>query len=479
MVGVMGSKNVIWRALLAIPLLWAAGGVKAADLPSIKSPDITPAQPVVPPGYLFNLQPWGADLGRTLQNYGVYVTGRTINEGFDNISGGIKQGPLYEGYTSLGLDFDTHKLLGLPKGGGVHFLVSGLQGQPYWNYSGSVFAFNRVWTYNDAVRLNGLSYEQKLFNDKVDISFGRMPLGFEFDAGEIYCLFVNGLCTFPPGLTYGKGNPAYLTASYAALVKVALPQHFYFNVGAYADQPDLSTVGHYDWPGRDWDVDNLTGVTVPMQVGYSTDFTNDPLPRAYSIGGFIDTGHYADPYYNNAGEDRLLYGGAARSEHGKTGIWLQAQQMVWRPDPDSTRGLTLFGGANFRTSGDYAIDNDYFAGALLRGTFASRPNDTIGLMGMMITENGAYTKTLIDKLALADVSQYSISSNEPFVELNYGMAVAPGVTFKPFFQYIWNPDQDGITPVRPNLTHAVFVGAAITANWADTFGLPRMQLSGM
>ncbi len=114
----MGSKNVIWRALLAIPLLWAAGGVKAADLPSIKSPDITPAQPVVPPGYLFNLQPWGADLGRTLQNYGVYVTGRTINEGFDNISGGIKQGPLYEGYTSLGLDFDTHKLLGLPQGRG-------------------------------------------------------------------------------------------------------------------------------------------------------------------------------------------------------------------------------------------------------------------------------------------------------------------------------------------------------------------------
>ncbi len=212
--------------------------------------------------------------------------------------------------------------------------------------------------------MNGLSYEQKLFNDKVDISFGRMPLGFEFDAGEIYCLFVNGLCTFPPGLTYGKGNPAYLTASYAALVKVALPQHFYFNVGAYADQPDLSTVGHYDWPAATGDVDNLTGVTVPRQVGYSTDFTTTHF-RA-PIRSVALSIRAITPIHITTMLARTGFSTAepARSEHGKTGIWLQAQQMVWRPDPDSTRGLTLFGGANFRTSGDYAIDNDYFAGAL-------------------------------------------------------------------------------------------------------------------
>ena len=67
-------------------------------------------------------------------------------------------------------------------------------------------------------------------------------------------------------------------------------------------------------------------------------------------------------------------------EHiGRSGVYLQAQQMVYRPDPKSDRGLTLFAAANWTTSGETAIANDVVVGLFDNGPFASRPNDYVGV----------------------------------------------------------------------------------------------------
>jgi hypothetical protein len=45
----------------------------------------------------------------------------------------------------------------------------------------------------------------------------------------------------------------------------------------------------------------MTGVVIPYEIGYATDFTNDILPRHYQIGGWYDTREYADPLNNADG----------------------------------------------------------------------------------------------------------------------------------------------------------------------------------
>ena len=57
-------------------------------------------------------------------------------------------------------------------------------------------------------------------------------------------------------------------------------------------------------------------------------------------------------------------------------------------------------------------------------------------------------------------------------EFNYGIAIAPGLTIKPFVQFISHPDQFAVATPSGNNTHAIFVGALLELNFVNMFGLP-------
>jgi len=59
-------------------------------------------------------------------------------------------------------------------------------------------------------------------------------------------------------------------------------------------------------------------------------------------------------------------------------------------------------------------------------------------------------------------------------EVNYGLVNAPGMMFKPFFQFISHPDQASATRPSGNNTHAIFVGALFEVDVAQLFGLPTL-----
>ena len=87
---------------------------------------------------------------------------------------------------------------------------------------------------------------------------------------------------------------------------------------------------------------------------------DDRYPRAYSVGGLVDTGRYADPFYDTAGRNRTPSGGTARTDLQSSIVYVQGQQAVYRPDR-SDRGATLFGGVFWR------------------GPLGARPQDTVGV----------------------------------------------------------------------------------------------------
>jgi porin len=422
-------------------------------------------------GYLFNLRPYGLKLGQDLASYGIYLNGRTLQQMVDLTNGGLKRGVSYEGFNLFGIDLDMNRIAGI-KGGSFHFLFNDLAGLPPQQYSGSFLLYNRAWAYSGAPRLNEFSYEQSFFDQRLDIRVGRLPVGTEFDFSSIYCSFIWGMCATPTAYATARGYPAYLVSSTAGVAKLDLTHNFYFNAGIYEDEPWLSQVQHLGFPGEDWSPDKIRGATVPLQFGYKTTFENDNYPRSFDIGGLVDTGDYNDPLLNSSGVNRAVYGGSPLLDHGKSEIWLQAEQTVFRPDFSNYRALLVFAGANFQTSGYTTVNNEVFAGVSFHGPFAVRPNDSVNFMVNAITLGSSYLTYADTSLALRGYHD-PLGGTETSAEINYDFALAPGTVLKPSFAYFWNPDQSNLSVPTPGDRHAIWVGLAFSALLNDALGLPR------
>ena len=420
---------------------------------------------------MVNLQSLGADFGRALADHGVYLVGKQLAEPLGNVSGGIKRSGSYEGFASVGLDLDMNRIVGVP-GGAVHFLMSDIQGQSFAAYSGSAYLNNRVFAgVGPTFRLNELSYEQSLFGQHLNLRVGRIPAYTQFDGSELYCTFITSLCRTPAAYTFDRGYPPYPASSYAAIAQVRIAGPVYANVAVFENEPVLSTTSHDDFPGRDWGLNYASGATIPAQLGYRTTAQQERYPRAFDVGGFYDTGRYADPLLNASGRNRIQFGGPSRTDDGLSQIYVQAQQMVYRPDT-TDRGVTLFGGANWATSGEPNVQRMVFGGVYCKGIVPDRPNDTAGLAVSLLGVNPRITERVTSLLAKSTGGQASRS--EISYEVNYGLAVAPGFTVKPFLEFISHPDQSGAAAPSGNNTHALFVGGLLEVDATNLFGLPTL-----
>ena len=423
-------------------------------------------------GFFFNLRPLGADFGGKLADDGIYIVGKNLTQGLVNMSGGVKQGGSYEQTTFLGFDLDMNRIAGIP-GGAVHFLLSDLSGLNPAAYTGSTYINSRIFAGDGpAIRLNELSWEQSLFDDRVNLRLGRIPPYTQFDGSELYCTFLFSICRTPAAYTFDRGYSPYLGSFWAALAQIRISGPFYANIGIFENEPIAATTNHGGFPGPDWGLNNSTGATIPVQFGYRTTLQNDPYPRAFSVGGFYNTGRYADPLLNTAGQNVVLFGGKPKIDIGSSLFWIQGQQMVYRPDSSSDRGLTLFGGANWATSGEQPIERMFFAGAYYKGPFAQRPNDSLGVEVTATTLNPRVTESVTS--ALSKTTGGQASRTEVYYEMYYGVAVAPGMMIKPFFGFISHPDQAAIGAPSSNIKHSIFVGALFEVDLANLFGLPTL-----
>jgi len=421
-------------------------------------------------GYLFNLRPLGSDLGGLLADHGVYLVGKSVSEEMGAVAGGIKRGGFYEGYAVAGIDLDLQRISDV-RGGSLHFLLSDLQGQAFYNYTGSTYANNRVYASTPAFRLNELSYEQELFGGGADIQLGRIPAYTQFDGSELYCTFLTDLCRTPAAYTFDRGSPSYLVSSWAAIGEIRLTNSIYTHAGIYENEPILAQSNHGGFPGPDWGLNYANGATVPAEIGYRTTIENDQHPRTYSVGGFYNTGRYADPLLNSAGRNRILSGGAAKMDTGSSLVFVQGQQMVYRPD-SSDRGLTLFSGADWAASGQPVIERMIFGGAYWKGLIKSRPRDTIGIAVSYTAVNSRITERVSSLLSRTGGGQ--ASRGEISYQAYYGVAVAPGFLIKPFVEFISHPDQASSARPSGNNTHAVIAGTLLEIDAAALLGLSTL-----
>jgi porin len=473
---------VYWFALFATLIMFPAvaqtQNQAQAQTGTTFPPLLIPLEPpeALPPsgtegGYLFNLRPLGAEFGQNLADHGIYLVARDLSDEIATVSGGGKQGLSFQGFTQMGFSLDMERIAGIP-GAAVHFLLDDLQGQPFYAWSGSAYFNNRLFAGDGpAFRLSELSYEQSLFDGRVNLRLGRVPPYTQFDGSELYCTFLTTLCRTPAAYTFDRGYPPYLASSWAAIAQIRIAGPFYTNIGVYENEPIAATTNHGGFPGPDWGLNYANGATFPVQFGYRTTVQNDQYPRSYSVGGFYVTGTYADPLLNTAGQNRILAGGTSKVDYGLSQVWIQAQQMIYRPDA-SDRGLTLFGGGNWTTSGEPDAERMIFGGIYYKGVFAPRPNDTLGVQVSLLNVNPRITERLNSILSKTTGGQ--VSGAEIDYEVYYGIAVAPGLSLKPFFGFMSHPDQVNNPTPSGNLTHAVYLGVLFEVDMAHLFGLPTL-----
>ena len=199
---------------------------------------------------------------------------------------------------------------------------------------------------------------------------------------------------------------------------------------------------------------------------------NDQYPRAFSVGGFYVTGTYADPLLNAAGQNRILAGGTPKTDSALSQVWVQAQQMIYRPDA-SDRGLTVFGGANWATSGEPDVERMFFAGAYYKGPFAQRPNDTLGFAVSLLNVNPRIDERLDSIL----VQSYRRPGERDGDRLRGVLRLRRRTRHDDqAVLRVHVPSRPGDIPAPSgNITHAVYFGVLFEVDMAHLFGLPSAE----
>ncbi|WP_438345396.1 carbohydrate porin [Methylorubrum populi] len=387
-----------------------------------------------------------------------------------NPIGGLRQGSAYAGQLFFGIDGDLQRLAGI-EGGSFHVAVTNRHGRNLADDRiGNNTSVQEIFGGGQTTRLTLLSYQQKLFDNRLDIEVGRLVANINFLNSPIYCNFqTNSACGNPTFVFKTSNFTFWPVASWGGHAKAWLTDRVFFHVGAYEVNPLHQQPGDN---GLDFSTKGATGAIVPFELGYSTTFANDELPRNYGIGGWIDRSDYTDPVLDAAGGRRVLTGLSPATRFGRSGVYARFDQMVWRPDPKGIQGLTLFGVAMAGTGG--RLVEDYFLeiGALQTGTFAGRPYDTVGF----VINTQAFSPLALGNIEAAQASLglfRAIPRQQIMMELNYGIQVSPAIRLTPNLQYIVNPDQTRFPFYPKNIPDAFVVGAKLSVDLFTLAGLAK------
>jgi porin len=425
------------------------GSQAPADLSGLV---VSETQGSQPDGYFFNLQ-YGKSFGQQLANYGIYLDGSYINITNYNAGGGLRHGTASDEDATLGINLDMQKILGI-QGAQIHFYIDDRQGpNAYGHWVGTYLDNSYVYGPNAAFRLGELDWDQSLFNDHLRVLVGRINDLGDFDTFDFSCNFVDYTCANTTFFYYNDFNAAFPVSSWGARISLKPTLQTYLRIAAEATDSD----GFYNRNNEGWNL-SLThddGVFVPIEAGYKTDFSSSAYPSQYDVGGFYNS-------YNPANFGQTQ-GGVLE------GVWVQAAQMVYRPDMNSKRGITLFGeiesmvtGAKNATgvTGAAPIQTEIDAGLVWRGPAASRPNDFLNFIAEYY------------KIAAGNVLP-GVSQTTEMYQINYMLAVAPGITVQPYYEYIVNPQ--GINPASGSrIKNASEVGGAFIFVLPDLLGLPTL-----
>lgn len=366
-----------------------------------------------------------------------------------NVSGGIKEGAVYEHALLLALDLDFEKLISW-KGASFHGSYVWLEGDPFSStYVGDLNKTNLV-DFPEAFRMWELYLQQQLFDGKVTLKAGLMSVDRDFIVPELYnslasINFLNQTFFYPtlafnlwdiPGFPAGDhALPSTPYSALGALVKWQPTEHFYIQAAVYDGNPDLSNTG------TRWDLRDEQGALIYAEMGYRHNQGKDDtgLPGSYKVGGYYHTDDFYDVYDTIGAAFGFSRG--PTTHDGNYGGYFLAEQMIMREGgrkDAAQQGLVGFfrlsAAPSDRNLTQFGVDG----GLVYKGLFPGRDYDTLGLAASYLDMSSdiaraqrAANRVLPGAFAVADY--------EGVIELNYKLQLAAWWTVQPSLQYVIHP----------------------------------------
>src|SRR6201988_4896984 len=187
---------------------------------------------VLPSEHLFG--DW-AGLRPKLEEAGITPRLILVTDLAGNPSGGRSQGVTAPSSVELSLFLDLDKIFGL-NGGSIFTSFSERWGSSLSaNYIGNVFSTQQIFGFQ-TYRVIDVSYQQKLFDDRVELRLGRFATTDDFLVSPYNFGFVsNAFCGNPFGILLATVGMTAYTGTWAALVKVKPTARIYVMAAVYND----------------------------------------------------------------------------------------------------------------------------------------------------------------------------------------------------------------------------------------------------
>ncbi|WBO59271.1 carbohydrate porin [Acidocella sp. MX-AZ03] len=224
-------------------------------------------------------------------NNGIYLRSNYTGDAAGNVSGGHKQGADYADELNLGADINMQTLAGIP-GGALHVTVTGRTGRDISiDTVGNNVLANQIYG-GQGIRLSELTWDQSLLQGRLDIIAGRMNDAI-FGTSPINCNFMtNAFCGHVDSMFRAVGLVAYPYATWGQRTTIKLNRTLNLMIGTSEVNPKQSAYGRND---LNFTLQNDTGVVVPVELDYTTNFQQSAYPTAIQLGGYWDSSKYNDP----------------------------------------------------------------------------------------------------------------------------------------------------------------------------------------
>jgi porin len=355
---------------------------------------------------------------------------------------GEKRGAGYAGQITFALDIDWERLANIP-GFNTHFVVINRNGNnmsrtygDFLTQSAEVYGAG----FDMGVKFVYLYGEQKLFDNRLNIAVGRLPVAVDFAASDLYCIPIGLLgCGNPRATTNQASFTSWPQSTWGGRIRARPTPATYIQFGAYESEP-FPGGGRTGWS---WSTVNATGAILPVEIGWEPVLGPNRLTGHYKVGFAYDTSDFST--FSRSVASGPLLSRTPNLTTGRTQFWVTADQMLVRQGPGENQGITLIGTYGHSSSDVSVTWQTVFLSALDKGFWRRRPEDAIMLSGAwwgISNQLGSLQQQQAAAgLPLANGALHP-QSNEYALELDYILPIYRGVYIEPGIQYFIHPNAD-------------------------------------
>ncbi|MTD19646.1 porin [Pseudomonas sp. CCM 7891] len=369
------------------------------------------------------------------------------SESASNLHGGYNHDSTvrYTDQFNMGGAFDLEKILGWEQAN-LQLLITERSGRDITN---DRLTDSRTGTLGSSVqenygrgqtwRITTLAYQQKFFDDVLDIKVGRLPIGSDFDSTG--CVFQNNsLC----GGLVGHASTVWYNSpvgQWGGRVKVNFTPKIYAQVGAYEYNPSLLESNN----GFKLNTSGRQGTTYVGELGWTPSLGEAGMAGKYMVGGYWNSATANDVLEDANGQSKQVTGEAADQLDGRYGMYAYARQQITTVGGDAKRGLSVFAHYSQYDKRSSTLDWQAQVGAIYAGPFDARPQDSLAIGFSELHVNPALTKNQHLHNEARNLTDYDNPAYQPIqhaeyvAEIHYDFKLTPWLMLRPNIQYLSNP----------------------------------------